>query len=161
MTYASKLSLQAWSAKHGFGVQIGACSWLFKLSVLRFILILIRLPGFIGLSMAKIGTSFWTLLAYHLFSEWHHTRHRRWPRAMYGFWPCCQMNVCPRLTCRPIHKAMGQLSRIWIWKSLCSLVYTRNVSVESCGPKNSKEYFSKFWIDGWTIEAAVVSPIWS
>ena len=42
MTYAGKLSLQAWSTKHGFGVlsaQIGACSWLFKLSALRFILI--------------------------------------------------------------------------------------------------------------------------
>ena len=39
MTYARKLSLQAWSIKHCFGVQIGACSWLFKLSAFRFIII--------------------------------------------------------------------------------------------------------------------------
>ena len=82
---------------------------------------LFTLPGFNGLSMAKIGTLFWTLLAYHLFSGGHHTRHRRWSKAMYGFWACCQMNVHPRLTCRPIDKAMGQLSRRWIWKSPSSL----------------------------------------
>ena len=44
------------------------------------------------------------------------------------------MNVRPWLTCRPIDKAMGQLSRIWIWRSPSSLVYTRNASVENCGP---------------------------
>ena len=49
--------------------------------------------------------------------------------------PCCQMKVRPRVTCRPIDNGHGAALKEMDMKiTLRSLVYTRNASVESCGP---------------------------
>ena len=115
-----------------------------------------------------------------IFRRENHTRHRRWSfdRAAieggYGSRPApwCTHEV-PQW--RVAVRRRSQTSR-GTWHSN-DLIHGSTISLLSpwpcsalklpmslaapMSPKNSREYFLKFWTAGWTIEAAVCSPICS